>query len=89
MPRSSGIARTSSGRVPLHHGHVLLFDGIGGGTWRQRLLADGAHRHFQKIRQHVVALAVMGQALKGLDELLSEFGRRRHAWSFLPVCRGA
>lgn len=41
------------------------------------------------VRQHVVALAVVGQAVKGFEELLSKLGRRRHASSFLPAWRGA
>jgi hypothetical protein len=30
-------------------------------------------------------LAVMSEAIKRLDKLLSMCGRRRQAWSFLPV----
>jgi hypothetical protein len=68
---------------------MLVFHGIGRRTWRQRFLADGADRHLKEIRQHVVALPVVGGAIKDLDELLPEVGWCRHAWSFLPAWQGA
>jgi hypothetical protein len=67
------------GPVALHHGHVLTFDRIGGRAWWHGRLADRAYRHFQKVSENVVAFPVMGEALKGFDELLSKDGRRRHA----------
>lgn len=67
---------------------AMPFQHVGRGAWRQRRLADGARGQIKEIRQHLVALVVMGQALKGFDELLAVIGWRRHAWSLLPGSRG-
>ena len=80
-PRSQSAASTTAGEA--------LLDRVGVGALRQRLLADGAERHLKEILQHAVALPVVGQAVKGFDELLSKVRKRRHAWSFLPARRGA
>jgi hypothetical protein len=73
------------GPVSFDDAHILGLDRVGGGTRRHCGLADRAHRHVEEIRQHVMALTVVGKALKRLDELLPVFCKRRHTWSFLPA----
>jgi hypothetical protein len=62
------------GPIPPHHGHILLFKRVGRRSLRHRLFADGADSHVEKIRQHLIAVAMTGKLVDNLDETLLEIG---------------